>query len=461
MQNQTAPSPRFRLSFLICIFVLACALRFGLAAVNREAMDDHYGDVIKPLLEGKVPFTTIGKYHPKFFHITAVMVIKVLGVDSAAHRIVVCQLINALVGTLTFALLLLFLMRLNLDWVVLKWLSLFLAFSPGLIAFNAMGSNDTFVIFFSVVSTLSLSFLFSEKSTVKTSIISLLVATVAVYLAIATKGNGLVIGFCAILYSGALVALAIYRKKSVIIPLAAFTFLGLASTYSVAHNTVYFYHPAYYRLLNSDRSVIGPYTGLPKGVRSDSLYGKRALTQAFFTFPLSALLVTPVASYGAPFSHMYSYWAQVYGNATFSRFAYWPPTWRRGDRWLPWIGRAQYLLNVVPVLILVWATFHLALGSMDLSQTSEGRVGRFCAFVTLAHVAAGMRYFTIFLSFVFAKFIYVAPFLAAAVYCFAWGLQRIVRRQDRRATQFLGAVFNSLAIVNLVDVLMLIRDLNT
>ena len=459
MPIETIPSHAYRRNFLLCVMALAALLRFGLASVNRQSMDDHYNDVVAPLLEGRVPVTTIGKYHPKFFHITSVMVIKSLGVKGDLNRIRACQKLNAIVGTLTLLLVLLFLSKLDLEWRIQKWIMLCLSFSPAYLAFNAQVSNDTFVIFFSVLATFCVMRLFTPGISQRTAVFALFLGCIALYLAISTKGNGIVIAICAILFSGIMLAMAIYRRDSFILPFAAFAFFGVTTIHAIKHNSVYFYHPAYYRTVLSSRSVVGAYTGLPKGVATDSPRAKAILTRAFLSFPLGSLLERPVNDFRAPFGHMFSYWAQVYGNGAFTRFHYWPPTWRKGPNWLLWVGRLALILTLVPILLLFQGLWHLLGNNQNSRAGDEIYLGRFACLITIAFIFGGMRYFMIFPSFPFAKFIYIAPFLGGAVYCLAWGMKQAAHFRGGILIWPLEVAFYSLALVNITDVVTLICNL--
>ena len=171
----------------------------------------------------------------------------------------------------------------DFEWRIQKWIMLCLAFTPAFITFNAQATNDTFVIFFSVVATLCVLRTFTPGISPRTAASSLVLGAIALYLGISSKGNGMVIAASAILFSGVMVAVAVYRRESVIIPLAAFVLFGIVSTHAVLHNSVYFYHPAYYRIVQSSRAVIGAYTGLPKGVAQDSPQAKARLAEAFLS----------------------------------------------------------------------------------------------------------------------------------------------------------------------------------
>ncbi len=146
---------------------------------------------------------------------------------------------------------------------------------------------------------------------------------------------------------------------------------------------------------------------------------------------------------------MRSYWTQVYGNATYSRFHDWPASWRTKAPLSVPLARALHLLNLVPLLLLIVGVALLLLDG----------TGWPAAVMLGTFLLAGLRYFMVYPIFPFAKFIYVAPAAGAAAVALVRGLSFAIPRLPKVGVFGLYATALILALFDVIDVVWLIVDL--
>lgn len=294
-----------------------------------------------------------------------------------------------------------------------------------------------------------------------------MVAGLGLFLSIYSKGNGLVMAVWVCLFFLMSSLLALFTRSSLKTSLAGLGLLLAVSVAAVALNPVYFTHKAYEMLVVSRELYLGKFSGKMRVIPSQSAEGKALLSETFLSFPLYSLLEHPtnptlktkMDHTSLPVAHMRSYWAQVYGNAVFTRFHNWPPTWRRATPGALWLGRVLLVLNLLPLMF-----FFIGLGRLAIlgwHEVSRRRMGENTFFLgtDLGHVAAGVRYAMIYPGPAFSKFIYVAPFLPAAAAAFSSGLQ-LVRDRLPRLFLVLEMTIYAIAALDIVDVVWLARDLS-
>lgn len=462
------------------LWAISVGLRLALAWVNREANDRHVEDVIVPLLKAEPSESFLWYYHPKLYHYVVVGLIRLFHLNGLEGQIVCAQLVNAAAGIATLTLLFFFLRSLTLRWPIQVLVFGFFGLNPGLVGISAQATNDAFVIFFVVAGTLAATAYFrtqgmespSQKK-VTANFLYLLLLLLCLGLALATKGNGigLAVAVGGLMLVNFVVSLA-RKKLNSTRHLLEFSLLAFFSAAALISLKVYTIHLAYFRFLSSDRMVIGRFWGVPKGIPVASARGLALLKSSLFSLPFGDLIRHPFNqtpdSSGAmatalyPFTHMRNYWMQIYGNFAVTRFHDWPPSWRNVAPAGEWLSRGLLSFNLVPLFFLLLG-LGLIVRSIRKPQLATGVLAPSASTDTtllavfFVFLAAGVRYFMIFPCYQFAKFIYIAPFLIPLAYAVACGMHWAWEK--KRGPQIVVAVFVSLFVMNVVDLVWLIWDL--
>jgi len=458
-------------NLFLFLLILATVLRLALASANKQANDPHYEQVIQPIADREVRDTVLSRFHPKLFHRTAAALVNTFGTKGDLPRRVLIQWMNALVGVGTLILIWLALGDAGIPSVPKLLAFGWVALNPGIIGINAQVTNDTFVVFFSVLAT----YLF-VRFLRKPRLATLLWLMAAASGATATKGNGI------ILIATLLVVLATrgyyLLKKKDWVPLVEQIVCAVAlivvTAGTAVNSKIYLTHGAYDRFMVSPDLYPGKYWGnLAQGIRVDTDRGITILTKSFLTFRLFDLVEHPrndvrrtmFLNTGQiyPYNHMSSYWSQIYGNGVSIRFHDWPPTWQSREPALENLSRWLLILNLLPVALLFGGLFR---PGVRMGSEPEW-LGLAMLTIFAGLLLAGMRYYMLFPQYQFGKFIYLAPFLVALTFALAKGLtllKRAAPKVDGRNLQpwlfhAVTAWFVLLFIIDTIDVVWLVASL--
>jgi hypothetical protein len=454
------PSVRSR-RVVLAIFIVASALRLGLAFVNREANDDHMAAIRIIAAQKRLPAKADcwECFQPKLFHATAAAVIQLPGLRTADRQIVAVQLLNAAIGCAT----------LLLAWWLLRASDIsdsarvfgfgLTALNPELIGINGQATNDTFAIFFGAVAVY-----FALRFAQQLRVGDFVVMTVATALGIVSKTNG-VITFAAIALALTLFAVtAGGRNRSVLRSYAVAFVLGvvlLEILNPLGQAVQNWRREGSPFALNieaapSPRLIEQTFTDLP---------GVRSIADAFLTFRFVDLLTTPyIASYtstGYP-EHRTSLWSQLYGRAHAIHFSAHPPSWLARRPGVLNLARAIFVLALLPTALMV---IGVVLGSAK-SVTAIMRGEAPPPSLVLTIVVAAFTGFIIayayrYRMFVVMKAVFLYPALLAFPYFFASGFDRVramtaPRRLPRIAIE---SALAALLLLYVADVASLIVQL--
>src|SRR5262245_22339274 len=92
-------------------FLFAIGLRLALGCLNTEANDDHY-EVIKVIVnETRLPASNEAwqAYHPKLFHVTVAVLLRIFGLRSVPSLILFSNFVNVVAGSISVCYVFLFL----------------------------------------------------------------------------------------------------------------------------------------------------------------------------------------------------------------------------------------------------------------------------------------------------------------------------------------------------------------
>jgi hypothetical protein len=446
------------------------ALRIVLALVNREANDDHLPVIRIIADEGRLP--TLADlprawevFQPKLYYVAVAALWKGLAVSDETARIVIAQLASCGAGIVTVLVILRLLRALPLAPRARSLTLALVALNPGLIAINAQATNDSFVI---ALGALTVWFGYRYFALARGSDFWWMTASAAA--APLAKGNGVVL-LLAILATFALGLLgriaptaparplrevAARAAISLALVVAAGALLGPYRELHAAYGSP-FANPA---TANPDWPRFIAKTPVPRP-------GVRSVVEALGTFRLGDLLLHPMITNGERLleASRTSLWSQLYGRATFSRFASHPPSWETKRAPVAWLGRCLLLLGLVPAMLLVVGLVRGA-GALLGGLGARGRArpillgDAFLVVVACGALAMVALYALQFRDYASMKEIFVYPALAAFAALLAGELDRLgVGRRETRLTRAVFASCALLAIGQAIDVVLLMAHL--
>jgi hypothetical protein len=429
-------------------------LRLYLALVNTQANDDHLSVIRIIAHEHRFPHLREAweGFQPKLYHSVVALLWDLSPWQSAGVQVRIAQLVSCAAGIATLFILYRALARETLAPAI-RFLALALvAFNPTLIGLSVQATNDAFVILFGTLA-LSAGAAFLRSGSRR----EFFALTIAVILALLSKGNGLVI-FAA---AAATLALGVLRLEAVpgvsrgrlAALTAAFTGLVVASAIVLGP----------YRANREDTgdpfAINGDKAPLPHFIERTYVFrpGTTSIVDTYLTFRLVDLLEHPVISNdveGYPL-HRTSLWSQLYGRAHFVHFAQHPPSWRTTHPVVLWLGRFIFLAALWPTALL--------LAGMARSIVAVLTPGR--SLETTLFTLAGVGYFLfiILYSLVYRDFStmkaeFLFPALLPYVTWFAREAGRWESRWPRLGLVTLGSGA-ALLVLYLADIAILARQL--
>jgi hypothetical protein len=448
---------------LAAIFVVAAALRLVLALLNDASNDDHLL-VVELLLDGHRHLTMNDCYqcfHPKLFHATAALLIRVLGVSTVFGERCLVQLLNAATGIVVLLLLHRFLCRLRLASSVRLLVLALAALNPAFLAINVQFTNDSLAILLAVAGTFWLA-RFADARKLR----HFARAAVCLTLAFASKGTAWVAGIAALL---SLLIGALVRERGTGVrwrwnPLLA----GILAVMLISAIGIAGYDFKNYR----------KHAGFAE-IRQLSLFrrtpvarpGVMSIFDGYLTFKLADLVHHPYTSNGQlpdP-PHRTSVFSQLYGRLHFLHLGSWPRAWQLQDKAYFNVGRWNLMLGLVPT-----SFFLLGLGIALRGQAaalrqngplawlrSQAEPGLLCLLLCLGYLAFIVGFTAAYRDFSVIKPIYLFPGMLGFVKLLADGYQFAHDRLERARRSWLALVAASYLLLAgyAADVLVLAGQL--
>ncbi|UCE86005.1 MAG: phospholipid carrier-dependent glycosyltransferase [Deltaproteobacteria bacterium] len=454
---------RYR-AIALFVLLLGVGLRVSLAMVNTESNDDHF-PVIRILhAERRIPVKSDcwECFQPKLYHVAVAGLQTAFGADSAAAPVRLAQLINALAGAATLAVVYLFLRGLGVaNEVALAGFAL-VALNPKLIAINAQATNDSFAILFA-----TLGLFFALHFFQKPGLRNFGWMTLSVILAALSKGNGLIV-FCVLVAVfvlklagslGARDAAAAWGRwlgAFCLVFLLFVPYLGQYWQNYRAYGSPFVINVRREPLPHLFEKTYAPWRGVT------------SIADSYLTFRFVELMRKPWIDYHPDVvspRHRSSLWTQLYGRAHSAHFDGWPPSWRDPRTSTRNLARAAFLLALVPTAFFLFGLARIASagwvrGRAGLRASLEGPQG-IMALTGLAHLAFSVLYSLQYRSFTTMKAIFLFPGLLAFVFLLAEGMQTVYGRgaSGGWARRMVGAALAALLVVYGLDVLILIATL--
>ena len=446
---------KFDLDPVSAIFVLAVAVRLGLAAVNREANDPHI-EVISMFADTGAfpgPGELVAGYHPKLYHWVCATLIRLLSIGSIPARVVLSQFVNVAAGAATLWYFRTFLRRLELPRR-LEFLAFALfALGPDLVGINAQATNDSFVILFSTAAITSTWLLVRDGGRFHLALMVLWTG-----LAILSKGSGWVVfaAELAILSAAALQggAPAARRHGTSLLVLAAVIlstapFIGPYFSHAVEYGTPF--------VLNVPKDP--PPSFLERTIVNRP--GVTSIADSYLTFRFLDLLETPYITQDMAWYplHRTSLWSQLYGRWNSSRFPQYPPSWASTGPVVVALTRALFVFALFPLSLVFLGLGKELAASWGVRRGSKESL----IFVVFAagFVAMILKLTYEYRYFFTMKAIYVYPALLCAIRFFVVGYQAAFAGPDRRdgARRLFDAAIGVLVVLYGLDSILLIAHL--
>jgi hypothetical protein len=340
---------------LTCMLV-GVSLRMALAWVNREANDDHVEVVLKLLDGGAQPtiLTCNECFQPKFFHLLWAWIARVLHLSTRDQIAVAGQIINALSGTAVLLLGCAFIGRISTSPLVRFLGTSWLALNPGLLAINVQATNDSLIILTGTILLVSLTSWIRSGGDRRISFVAVVLSA---GFAPHVKSNGIVLA----VLTAAIVAATIWRRSRTHRHLRSAAALLLFALVIILGATVNRSYQDNYRVTGHLLPINMAPAPAPYFFQHTIAYrpGVTSIASAFFTFRIFDLVETPfIVDGGTPYSlHRTSLWSQLYGRTYFLHFDQWPPSWQDQSLSLRVVGRALFVLGLLPTWLLVWGSY--------------------------------------------------------------------------------------------------------
>jgi hypothetical protein len=440
---------------------VAVALRVSLALVNLEANDDHLTVIRLIRTTGHLPSKAdCGEcFQPKLFHGTAAVLLNQMRVAPGRSEIRVVQLLNA-----TFACGILLVAWRFVRGIEISnraqffGLSLF-ALNPKLIGISAQVTNDTFVIFFGVV-TLYCADEFIRRGRVG----HFAVMTAAAVLGVLSKTNGIVT-CCAVAVALVLTTFSRRReaagRKMAVFAVAFVVVVPLL----VALNPLAQCRENWRRYGSPVTLNIAPQARPLLLEKTHAWWpGIRSVADGFLTFRLLNLLREPYITYppAAYPVHRTSFWSQIYGRAHFVHFDAWPPSWVSHDPAVLWIGRAILLLALIPTVLLLSGIATETARLAKAVMTGASLASLVLTLSWFAFVGFAVLYAYRYRAFTVMKAIFIYPAALSFVHHFAAAFDRVsttLARHSSRWMKLLEGALTALLALYVLDVAALIIQL--
>ena len=449
---------------LFSLFAVSGLIQFLLALVNRLANDDHLQVTLRLLSGSPTEFESCFEcYHPKLYHGSCALLIRLLGLGTRGEMMVACQLLSTAASVLTLVVVWRFLRAWRAGSIITVLAFAFVALNPALISAGVQATNNAFVILFS---TLTLYALWRYMSAARN--VHAFVVFAAVTLAALSKATGAVLFlFVALALTVHLLIspareqrLRIARDLSIII-------VGFVAAMLLF--SPYFH---YYRKYGTPFAAQYP-THPPPSLFEKSYYerpGVTSIVDGFFTFRIVDLIEFPYDTNSRDEAyplHRTSFWSQLYGSAHSIHFLQWPMSWQNRNARVLWVTRMIFILALAPTAVILTgaaaSTREVTRGSWragasGLRDHPEWIFPAYLALLLL--VVAKLSYD--YRDFSAMKAVYTYPALLGYVQCFLSGATLLRARLERyraRITLAFGGLCVLLWASYLVDVLQLLKQL--
>jgi hypothetical protein len=448
-------------SIVFAIFFISIGLRLILAYINRDANDDHLQVINWIVDKHQIPQKTDcwECFQPKFFYVLSADIIAGLNIQSTEHRIMAIQFMNVILGFLTIFLFWMFIKKQPLNDKTKLLLFAYFAFNPCLAGINVQATNDTMEIFFGVLAVYFCDVFFS-----KTTIFNFTFLLFAALGAALTKATGIMLFIViAIFFAIKIFAQAEARKK---LSLFIFLLTALAGFFGVVVIAGGYY--SYYRQYNSiPGSVLEKappplffQDTYPAGIRP----GVINMAESFFTFRYFDMIIRPSIPNGMndyPL-HRTSLWSQLYGRTVFLQFDQWPPTWQTDNPAIMAIGRVLIILGLVPLLLFLSGLWNgIYLFSKNILKKSRTYLAYDINYlhlgVTLAFLAAIVKYTYDYRAFSAMKAIYIFPGFISYIKLFSNGYSSV---KNNTLTKSINLVLLTMIVFSVIDIGCLILQLH-
>ena len=275
---------------IIALFIVGLSLRIAIASYNREANDDHY-EVIKPIADQWITPDREACwqcYHPKLYHWSAGIAIRVLALSSFDSRIIAAQMVNVFAGAATLVVALALLGSMRLPATVRCLSFALIALNPTLCGINAQATNDSFIILFASLTIYHVWRYFETSHWLHAAL--LIAATV---LAVLSKGSAWVLFAAACLCLG-IRAVACWSDRARLFGSLATLAALIVAFLSAAALLAPYYKD--HRVYGSAFAINVPKAPAP-ALFERSTYarpGVRSIAEAYFTFRIVDLVRTPL-----------------------------------------------------------------------------------------------------------------------------------------------------------------------
>lgn len=408
------------------LFIAGILLRIILGIINNAANDDHIAVSKFIVNHSRIPELqeTWQAYHPKLYHLTIALIIKLLPSQPESVIIRLAQMVNVGAGSMTLVIVQSFLQRLNISKKAQVITFAFAALNPAIIGVNAQASNDSFVILFSTGA-----LYFGYKFfTYGYSIKNYTLMMIATILASLSKGNGLII-FIGIT---ATLLFALWKHSAMLMNRSHIAVILIASTtiftVSILLLGPYWSHYASYGspfATNSARKLL-PDSWPPflVGQENSAQRGVTSIIGTFLTFRLVSLLQTPYNA-GAPYPrHETSLWSQLYARTQSPYFEPWPPSWKLETNLAYTMNRIVFLAGVLPTLLfligIIRGLVYIAKAIFPHSEIYQRELGdTLIKFTALGYLAFITLFVMRYIGLNAMKAIYIFPGLLAFLVLFA------------------------------------------
>ena len=444
---------------LKAIFVFAIFLRFILATVNQDANDPHI-EVISMMVKGVIPQATDCWmcYHPKLYHFTCAVLIRLLDIETVRLQILLSGLINAVAGSLTLLVFYRFLAQIQLNNQMKVIAFALVALNPKLIGINAQVTNDSFVILLATLSIYHLWQYFGSASLIRATGIAVFAALAGI-----TKGSGLVLfaGIMGSLFAnllGTWVEKSNLKKKILALTIIFVIFFSICATLGSYYSN--------YKILGSPLAILSKPAPTPHFFKK-TVVGRPGVTSifdAYFTFRLIDLIRMPhINNEKLPFSlHRTSVWSQIYGRTYYVHFDYWPPRWSSDNPFIINIGRAALIFGLVPTLLVLIGfivtakEFLVRLCRIGLRVFCDQGRWIFLLF-TVGFILMLLRITFVYRGFAFIKAIYIFPALICFMVHFIDGVEYLggLIRRDKAYLKFVMLSCGFLLVLFVTDIMFL------
>lgn len=442
--------------WLAAVFLAGAFLRLSLALVNTEANDDHMAVITRIERTASVPIRADCHqcYHPKLFHLSAVTAIKAFSLDRPLSKTTAAQLLSCAAGIVTLWTVLLFLRWVEMDERLRLLVFAMAAFNPLLVSMSAQATNDAFAVMFSTL-TLHRFFLFLRGDRRR----DLALATLYLILANLSKGTALVLfpGLALVLLARTAADRGERRRRAgqLLLFLAAFM---LVVPYFGQYAGKYRRHGTPF-VNNVERDPP------PHLLKETYLWrpGVTSVLNTYFCFRLGSMLRAPINNnqvYVYPL-HRTSFWSQLYGTAHFAHFGHWPRSWATSHPWVLTMGRAIFILALIPTGLLLAGAIRNLEGfwkALRSGRPAEAlSLDGTALMISAAYVLFVMIYSYNYRDFATMKAVFVFPALLCLLRLFQRGCE-LIRPYSAAAKAAWGAC-SVLCVLYAADVLWLFAQL--